>query len=220
MKLSLYTGGFVQTNGYLVETPDGNLLIDAPEGVTEWLAGRGTRVDDVLLTHQHYDHVMDAAKLKEGGSRLHAFADYSPDLTLETAVRSWGLPVTVAPYQVDKIFDMASPLKIAGLEFSLAHVPGHSTDSVTFHLASHGLVFSGDTLFASSIGRPDLPGGNVEQLLDGIGTHLMTLPPETRVYPGHGHRPRIRRESLSGLKGKNGEARDRPCRLPPVTTAA
>ncbi|RYD65067.1 MAG: MBL fold metallo-hydrolase [Verrucomicrobiaceae bacterium] len=186
MKLSLYTGGFVQTNGYLVETPDGNLLIDAPEGITEWLAERGTRVDDVLLTHQHYDHVMDAAKLKAGGARLHAFEEYSPELTLETAVRSWGLPITVAPYQVDRIFDMASPLKIAGLEFNLAHVPGHSTDSVTFHLASGGLVFSGDTLFAGSIGRPDLPGGNVEQLLDGIAAHLMTLPEETRVYPGHG----------------------------------
>lgn len=196
MKLSLYTGGFVQTNGYLVETPDGNLLIDAPEGVTEWLAERGTRVDDVLLTHQHYDHVLDAAKLKAGGAKLHAFTDYSAELTLEEAVRSWGLPVTVAPYQVDSIFDMAAPLKIAGLEFSLAHVPGHSTDSVTFCLASHGLVFSGDTLFAGAIGRPDLPGGNVEQLLDGIAAHLMTLPDDTRVYPGHGPATTIAREAV------------------------
>lgn len=196
MKLSLYTGGFVQTNGYLVETPDGNILIDAPEGVTEWLKARGTRVDDVLLTHQHYDHVMDAAKLKEAGARLHAFEDYSTDLTLETAVRSWGLPVTVVPYQIDSVLDMASSLKIAGLEFSLAHVPGHSTDSVTFYLAAHNLVFSGDTLFAGSIGRPDLPGGNVEQLLDGIGTHLMTLPQETRVYPGHGPATTIGREAV------------------------
>ena len=196
MKLSLYTGGFVQTNGYLVETPNGNLLIDAPEGVTDWLAARGTRVDHVLLTHQHYDHILDAARLQATGARLHAFADYSPELTLEEAVRSWGMPVTVAPYQVDSILDMASPLKLAGLEFALAHVPGHSTDSVTFHLASEGLVFSGDTLFAGSIGRPDLPGGNVGQLLDGIGTHLMTLPPETRVYPGHGPATTIAREAV------------------------
>lgn len=196
MKLSLYTGGFVQTNAYLVETPDGNLLIDAPEGVAEWLMERGTRVDYVLLTHQHYDHVMDAAKLKAGGARLHAFSDYSADLTLETAVRSWGLPVTVTPYQIDSVFDMALPLKIAGLEFVLAHVPGHSTDSVTFYLASNGLVFSGDTLFAGSIGRPDLPGGNVEQLLDGIAAHLMTLPEDTRVYPGHGPATTIARERV------------------------
>ncbi|MES2658970.1 MAG: MBL fold metallo-hydrolase [Verrucomicrobiota bacterium] len=186
MKLSLYTGGFVQTNAYLLETPDGNLLIDAPEGVTEWLQQRGVRVDDVLLTHQHYDHVTDAAAMRAAGARLHALEDYSKDLTLETAARSWGLPISVTPYQIDSRFKMDEPLHIAGLEISLAHVPGHSTDSVTFHLVDHGIVFSGDTLFANSIGRTDLPGGSTIQLLDGIARHLMTLPPETRVFPGHG----------------------------------
>ena len=96
MKISTYTGGFVQTNGYLIETPDGNLLIDAPEGIAEWAAHRGVRVDDVLLTHQHYDHVTDAAALKSLGARLHAFEDYSPELTLEDTVRSWGMPISVS----------------------------------------------------------------------------------------------------------------------------
>ena len=93
MKISIYTGGFVQTNGYLIETPDGNLLIDAPEGIAEWVTNRGVRVDDVFLTHQHYDHVTDAAALKTLGARLHAMEDYSADLTLESTVRSWALPV-------------------------------------------------------------------------------------------------------------------------------
>ncbi|MEO5914885.1 MAG: MBL fold metallo-hydrolase [Luteolibacter sp.] len=182
MKITTYTGGFVQTNGYLVETPDGNLLIDAPEGITDWVARRGVRIDDVLLTHQHYDHVTDAAELRATGARLHALDDYSKDLTLE----SLGLPVAVPPYRIDRKFAMGKPLKIAGLEISLAHIPGHATDSVTFHLADHGIVFSGDTLFAGSIGRTDLPGGSTTQLLDGIAKHLMILPPETRVLPGHG----------------------------------
>jgi hydroxyacylglutathione hydrolase len=186
MKISLYTGGFVQTNGYLVETPDGNLLIDAPEGIADWITRRGVRVDDVLLTHQHYDHVMDAAALHAQGARLHAFADYSTDLTLESAARAWGMPISVPPYQIDHLFDMAKPLRIAGLEISLAHIPGHALDSVTFHLVDHGVVFSGDTLFAGSIGRTDLPGGSTKQLLDGIARHLMTLPPETKVFSGHG----------------------------------
>ncbi|MES2441036.1 MAG: MBL fold metallo-hydrolase [Verrucomicrobiota bacterium] len=194
MKISLYTGGFVQTNSYLVETPDGNVLIDAPEGVAAWLQQRGTRVDDVLLTHQHYDHVTDAAAMKSLGAKLHAFTGYSKDLTLETAARGWGLPISVIPYQIDGIFEMEKVLRIAGLEIALAHVPGHSTDSVTFHLTGHGTLFSGDTLFASSIGRTDLPGGSTEQLLDGIAKHLMTLPPETRVFPGHGPGTTIARE--------------------------
>jgi hydroxyacylglutathione hydrolase len=186
MKISMFTGGFVQTNGYLVETTDGNFLIDAPEGVTEWIEQRGVRVDHVLLTHQHYDHVMDAAALKAAGAKLYAFADYSQELTLESPARSWGMPISVPPYQIDQRFVMKEPLKVAGLEISLAHVPGHATDSVTFYLADHGIVFSGDTLFADSIGRTDLPGGSHQQLLDGIAKHLMTLPKETKVFPGHG----------------------------------
>lgn len=187
MKLTSYTGGFVQTNGYLIETPDGNLLIDAPEGVAAWAEERGVRVDHVLLTHQHYDHVTDAAALQAAGAKLHALEDHSPDLTLESMVRTWGLPIQVRPYTVDSRFDMGGgPLRLCGLEFALAHVPGHSPDSVTFHLAGQGVLFSGDTLFEHSIGRTDLPGGSHQTLLDGIATKLFTLPPETRVFPGHG----------------------------------
>ncbi len=186
MKISIYTGGMVQTNAYLIETPDGNILIDAPEGVAEWAAAKGVRIDDVLLTHQHYDHVTDAAELHQSGAILHALEDYSKDLTLESVARGWGMPISVMPYQIDRRLQLTEPLHLAGLEISLAHVPGHSPDSVTFYLAAHSVVFSGDTLFASSIGRTDLPGGSANQLLDGIAKHLMTLPPETKVLPGHG----------------------------------
>ena len=197
MKITCYTGGFVQTNAYLIETADGNFLIDAPEGVADWITQRGVRVDDVLLTHQHYDHVQDAAALKALGARLHAFADYSRDLTLENSARGWGMAISVTPYQVDFVFEMAKPLRLAGLAISLAHVPGHSPDSVTFYLADKVLVFSGDTLFSGSIGRTDLPGGSTEQLLDGISRHLMILPSETQVYPGHGPSTCIGAESVS-----------------------
>lgn len=186
MKISLYTGGFVQTNGYLVETPDGNFLVDAPQGIAEWVTKRGVRVDDVLLTHQHYDHIEDAAALKELGATLYALDDYSPDLTLEPMVRAMGMPIIITPYQIDCRFAPSEPFQLAGLKIVLAHVPGHSTDSVTLYVVDHGVVFSGDTLFAGSIGRTDLPGGNTTQLLDGIAAHLMKLPSETKVFPGHG----------------------------------
>lgn len=196
MKISIYTGGMVETNGYLIQTPDGNLLIDAPEGIAEWITQRGVRVDDVLLTHQHYDHVTDAAALKELGARLHAFDEYSKDLTLESAARGWGLPISVSRYQIDSRLLMTAPLRIAGLDISLAHVPGHSLDSVTFYLVNQGVLFSGDTLFAGSIGRTDLPGGSTTQLLEGISRHLMTLPSETKVLSGHGPGTTIGQEAL------------------------
>ena len=196
MKISSYTGGMVQTNGYLVETPDGNFLVDAPEGIAGWVRSLGVRVDHVLLTHQHYDHVVDAAALAAEGARLHAFAPYSTELTLESAARAWGLPISVEPYQIDALLDVSSPLQLAGVEILLAHVPGHATDAVTFYIPAAGVVFSGDTLFAGSIGRTDLPGGDTRQLLDGISRHLMSLPPDTRVLSGHGPATSIRREAV------------------------
>ncbi len=195
MTITPYTGGFTQTNGYLVETPAGNFLIDAPEGIRGWLEQNDKRVTDVLLTHQHYDHVMDAAALRESGVKIHAFAPYSDQLTLEAAARAWGMPIRVEPYTVDAIFEVDRPLEIAGLEIGLAHVPGHASDSVVFHLADQQLVFSGDTLFADSIGRTDLPGGDTRELLEGIARHLLTMPPDTQVLPGHGPATTIGREA-------------------------
>lgn len=197
MKITCYTGGFVQTNAYLIETPDGNLLVDAPAGVTAWLAARGVRVDHVLLTHQHYDHVEDAAAIRAAGAKLHAFAAYSKELTLEAPAREWGLPIVVKPYEIDELFDLSRPLELAGKTITLAHVPGHSTDSVTFHFSDGNTLFAGDTIFAGSIGRTDLPGGDTRQLLEGIDRHLLTLPPETRVFPGHGPDTTIGREAES-----------------------
>jgi glyoxylase-like metal-dependent hydrolase (beta-lactamase superfamily II) len=197
MKITTYTGGMTQTNGYLVQTEEGSFLVDAPEGVADWLTTKGVCVNDVLLTHQHYDHVLDAAALQAGGARLHAYAPYSQELTLEAAARAWGMPIVVEPYQIDSILVMDQPLRIAGLEMVLAHVPGHAADSVTFHVPSKDVVFSGDTVFAGSIGRTDLPGGSASQLLEGIVRHLLSLPAETRVMSGHGPETNIGREMKS-----------------------
>jgi glyoxylase-like metal-dependent hydrolase (beta-lactamase superfamily II) len=196
MKITTYTGGFTQTNGYLVESPDGNFLIDAPEGVAAWIAEKAVRVDVVLLTHQHYDHVLDAAALQAMGARLYAFAPFSTELTLEAAARAWGMPISVDPYQIDVLLAVGQPLQLAGRDILLAHIPGHALDAVTFYLADEGIVFSGDTLFAGSIGRTDLPGGSTQQLLDGIARHLMLLPPDTRVLSGHGPATTIGREAM------------------------
>lgn len=188
MKLTTYTGGFCETNGYLVETADGNFLVDAPEGIAAWVARRGVRVDAVLLTHQHFDHVMDAAALREAGARLYALEAYSTDLTLEEMVRQGGMTFAVPPYQIDErlVVTPGVPWELCGLRFALYHIPGHAPDSVVFHLPELECAFSGDTLFAGSIGRTDLPGGSHRQLLDGIARDLLTLPPQTRLLPGHG----------------------------------
>ena len=190
-----FTGGFVQTNGYLFQTPDGSwIAVDAPAGMAGWLERRGIVPAALLLTHQHYDHVEDAAALSAMGSKVHAWLPYSTALTLEEMMRSYGMPVTVPPFAVDVLLEGREVLEIGGCRLELAHVPGHAVDSVTFHLAESGELFSGDTLFQGSIGRADLPGGNPELLIDGIREKLFALPESTRVYPGHGPATTIRAE--------------------------
>lgn len=182
-----FTGGFVQTNGHLFQTPDGSwILVDAPQGVTAWLERRGIRPAALLLTHQHYDHVEDAAAVAALGATVHAWAPYSADLTLESLMRSYGMPVKVEPYAVDVTLEGKSELEIGGCRMELAHVPGHATDSVTFFLPETGELYSGDTLFAGSVGRADLPGGDPALLIEGIRKKLFTLPATTMVFPGHG----------------------------------
>lgn len=181
-----YTGGFTATHGYLLQTSAGSLLIDAPEGVADWLESLGVQPDALLLTHQHFDHVLDAAKLQALGVRIFAWDDYSPALTLEDQARSWGLPIVVTSYHVDELLAGRGHLALTGLQFALLPVPGHSPDSVVFFLAEQAQAFVGDTLFAGSIGRTDLPHGEHGVLLEGIHRHLLTLPDETEVFPGHG----------------------------------
>jgi len=200
MKISTYTGGMVQTNGYLVESLNGNFLVDAPEGICEWLDGKGVRVDALYLTHQHYDHVEDVAVLQKRGVKVYAWANYSKDLTLETYGASWGMP-EVELYRVDELISEGKG-EYFHAPTQVSHVPGHSPDSITFYLPEAGVVFVGDALFAGSIGRCDLPGGDFDLLITGIKEKLLVLPDETRVFSGHGPETRIGRE-----KGSNGYLR-------------
>ncbi len=195
MKISTYTGGMVQTNGYLVESLNGNYLVDAPEGICEWLEGKGVRVDALYLTHQHYDHVEDVAELQKRGVKVFGWANYSKDLTLETHGASWGMP-EVAPFQVDELVAEGKG-DYFHVPTQVSHVPGHSLDSITFYLRDAGLVFVGDALFAGSIGRCDLPGGDFDQLISGIKEKLIILPDETRVLSGHGPETTIGHEKMT-----------------------
>lgn len=192
MRITKYTGGLVSTNGYLVETPEGNFLVDAPAGIAAWVEGRGVRVDALYLTHQHYDHVEDVAALRAMGVKAHAWAAYSKDLTLEAFGTGWGIP-SVEPFEVDALIAVGEA-EMFGTKAKVSHVPGHSADSITFYIPEAGVVFAGDALFEGSVGRCDLPGGSFELLLSGIERELLSLPDETRVLSGHGGDTTIGRE--------------------------
>lgn len=195
MRITKFTGGTVQTNGYLVEMAGGNFLVDAPAGIAEWVEGRGVRVDVLYLTHQHYDHVEDVAALRTMGLKVFAWADYSKELTLEDFGSGWGLP-TVVPYEVDVLVEEGE-IEMISAKAKVSHVPGHSADSITFYIPGADVVFVGDALFEGAVGRCDLPGGSYELLLVGIKRELLSLPDDTRVLSGHGGETTIGREKAT-----------------------
>ncbi len=197
-EISTYTGGIAATNGHLLTLPGGTVLVDAPDGIATWLKQQKVKVDALFLTHQHFDHVLDAAAVKaEHGCRVYSFAPYSRDLTLEILYGAvTGSPFSVPPFVADEILEGQSQVEALGEMWKLYHVPGHSPDSLCFHLEGQNLLFGGDVLFLDGVGRTDFPGGSTQQLLSGIVEKLFILPDATRVLPGHGDDTTIGRERM------------------------
>jgi glyoxylase-like metal-dependent hydrolase (beta-lactamase superfamily II) len=188
MTFSAFTGGFCQTNAYLIEAGGRRVLVDAPDDCAEWLRARGATVDALLLTHQHFDHVMDAARVvADHACPVYAWTQPSPALWLSTLFSEMtGWTLEVPPYRVDHELAGRSHVEAAGIAFDLIHVPGHSPDSVCFHHVASAHCFCGDTVFASGIGRSDFPGGDGELLIAGIQEKLLALPEHVALLPGHG----------------------------------
>jgi hydroxyacylglutathione hydrolase len=187
MKLTSYTGGIAETNGWLLETEAGALVVDAPLGMEKWLAEQQLRPAALVLTHQHFDHVQAAAAIsQQWGCPVYAWAAFSRELTLEQLGGRESALFHVPAFEVTHLLSSGPSLRLVGLDWQLSHIPGHSLDSVTLYNAELGLLFAGDVLFAGSVGRTDFPGGSSQTLISGITTHLLPLPDATAVLPGHG----------------------------------
>jgi hydroxyacylglutathione hydrolase len=141
----------------------------------------------ILITHAHIDHIGGALKLKSlTGAPIFLNEDDLALLKLMPVQATW---LGIAPPETAPPDESLSDGRRVGLENYPAHVihtPGHTEGSICLHFSPLKMVLAGDTLFAGSIGRTDLPGGNYEQIIDSIHTRLLTLPDETTVIPGHG----------------------------------
>jgi glyoxylase-like metal-dependent hydrolase (beta-lactamase superfamily II) len=180
-----YEVGPVGTNCYIVRAERGApeaVVIDPGGDAAELrvqLAGAGARCAAIFVTHADADHVAGLADLAEGTDA----PVYAPPKELMPAERATGwLPVR--PYEVDTELSGGERLEIAGMTFEVVAIPGHSPDHVAFY--ADGCLFSGDLIFAGSVGRVDLVGGDWETLLDSTRSLLERYAPETTVYPGHG----------------------------------
>lgn len=184
-----YPLGRAGTNCYIVRAERG-----APEAVVVdpgddaallrlELAGFGSRCSAILITHGHWDHLGAVADLAEGtGAPVHMAED---ERTLLEDVNSFVPPgVHLRPYTPDVLLQGDETLELAGITFETMRVPGHSPAHLAYH--ADVCLFSGDVLFAGSVGRVDLPGADWDTLVDSIRMLADRYPPETVVYPGHG----------------------------------
>ena len=157
------------------------------------VARRAAKIERILITHAHVDHVKESRRVKEyyGVPLLMHEADLFLLQNLSAQAQGFGLGPAQPP-EVDEFVAEGDRIPVGELEFEVLHTPGHSPGSVTYVHPGH--AFAGDVLFAGSIGRTDLPGGSYEQLLQTIRTKLLPLGDETVVYPGHGPKTTVRQE--------------------------
>jgi hydroxyacylglutathione hydrolase len=146
------------------------------------LAGIGARCAAILVTHTDVDHIGAVAELAEGtGAPVWAPAEEADILRDPSSTPRAG---GVRGYEPEHLVSGGDAITAAGIPFEVVDVPGHSSGHVAY--STDGLLFSGDLLFAGSVGRTDLPGGDWDALLASVRTLVDRFPAETVVYPGHG----------------------------------
>jgi hydroxyacylglutathione hydrolase len=183
--------GPIQENCFIVrrEGSSNAVIVDPGEEAPRLLATieqLGVTLDAILVTHTHFDHIGAVAPVAEAtGAPV-----YCPEI--ERGVLAdimsfvpWEGFGPFESYEADELLSGGEQLNLAGLTIEVISTPGHSPGHVTFAIADEQAIFSGDVLFQSSIGRTDLPGGDLDTLLGSIATLVALYPEQTRVHPGH-----------------------------------
>lgn len=167
---------------------------DEFERIADLLEGQGITPKYILFTHAHYDHVCAAGELKgKYGASIIMHEDEKETYRMaKTLCLSWGLSEEDFP-DPDILVTEGDKIVIGGNTWEVLHTPGHTPGSICLYL--NGTLFTGDTLFRRSVGRTDLPGGDTAKL-EGSLKKLVSLPPDTRVYCGHGDETTIGEELI------------------------
>ncbi|HXO39582.1 MAG TPA: MBL fold metallo-hydrolase [Candidatus Acidoferrum sp.] len=160
---------------------------DQIEGILEILRQEKLTLKQIVITHAHIDHVGGAMKLKAatGAPILMNQNDYALLKMLDMQA-AWVGMRPPGDVQVDETVSQGRVLNIGKISSNVIHTPGHTEGSICLYFPEEKKLIAGDTLFAGSIGRTDLPGGSMEKIMRSLYTQVLALPDETEVIPGHG----------------------------------
>ncbi|MBR3287862.1 MAG: MBL fold metallo-hydrolase [Bacteroidales bacterium] len=195
-----------EENTYLVADANGDTLVIDPGCATPQecaqldatVAKHGLHPRKMVLTHCHFDHTAGCAAVKAkygitcGMSR--GDLPYLKDMQQQGI--AFGFGATELP-EADFWLDDTPEIRWGEAALQVIATPGHSAGSVCFYAPGEHLLFAGDTIFQGSIGRTDLPGGNYDTLMDSIEQRILTLPPDTRIFSGHGPSSTLDEERLN-----------------------
>ena len=207
MKINHYVVGMVQTNCYIVINDDTKecFIIDpgaAGKQLAEKIEQDGLEPVAVLLTHGHFDHAGAAKTLKDEFD-ISIYAHEKEESTLKYPDKnvSW-MVGTEESYAADVFFKDEETIMLAGFEIKVLHTPGHTEGGCCYYIADEAVIFTGDTLFAGSVGRTDFPGGSMSQIVRSVQEKLLSLneagnlESDIMVYPGHNDPTTIETERM------------------------
>jgi glyoxylase-like metal-dependent hydrolase (beta-lactamase superfamily II) len=208
MQIDRLVLGAYENNCYVVRRDEKTtdcIIIDtglSAEPLIDFLKEKNLNPHVLILTHGHIDHIGGVTGLRKNFNKIKVCIHKADSHMLGDAVSNFsflaGVKITTAP--ADVLFDKEEQVEFANLRFQLIHTPGHTPGGICLYNKDEKILFSGDTLFAGSIGRTDFSGYDAqksfEQLVDNIRKKLLVLPDDTTILPGHGEETTIRQEKL------------------------
>lgn len=196
IKIGRLTLGVCQTNCYFLYREGQREVVfvdpaDRGDSIYEALQEKGFVVAGILLTHGHFDHIWGAEKLRElSGAKIYAL-DAEEALCLDAGLNVSKMAGRACTVQPDVLVKDGEEITVAGICCKVIATPGHTGGSCCYYVAEAGFLVSGDTLFQESVGRTDFPTGSMSEIVRSIKEKLFCLPPDTKVYPGHGEQTTI-----------------------------